>query len=285
MAEVEHSLKGRVAVVTGGAGGIGGATASVLVSDGADVIIAGRTASTLEATAREIEPLAKASGGSISWAVCDSQVESDVEALVARAADTTGRVDIAVNVVGGSKGTGPILRGDPSALEWTMKQNITTAFHIIKHAGASMVRSGGGSIVAVSSMQSMQSAPLLSFYCAAKAGLEMLCKVAADELGEFGVRVNLVRPGLTRNGNESHLSALPDVAAAYLEQQPIRRTGEAMDIAQAIRYFAGPESSWTTGTGLTVDGGTSIRRFPDLGFHWAPTFGEEIEKASRGIVD
>jgi NAD(P)-dependent dehydrogenase (short-subunit alcohol dehydrogenase family) len=286
MAESEPSLSGQSAVITGGAGGIGGATASVLVADGADVVIGGRTASTLEATASRIEPLAKASGGSISWLVCDALVESDVEALVARGSETTGRVDIAVNVVGGSKGIGPILRGDPSALEWTMRQNITSAYHLIKHAGANMVRGGaGGSIVAVSSMQSIQSAPLLSFYCAAKAGLEMLCKVAADELGEFGVRVNLVRPGLTRNGNESHLSALPDVVAAYLVEQPIRRTGEAIDIAHAIRYFSGPESSWTTGTGLTVDGGTSIRRFPDLAFHWTPTFGTEMEKASRGILD
>ena len=285
MAEAERPLKGHVAVVTGGAGGIGGATASVLVADGADVVIAGRTAATLEATARRLEPQAQASGGSITWSVCDSLIESEVEALVARASEATGRVDIAVNVVGGAKGTGPILRGDPSALEWTMRQNITSAFHLIKHAGANMVRGEGGSIVAVSSMQSIQSAPLLSFYCSAKAGLEMLCKVAADELGEFGVRINVVRPGLTRNGNDNHLSALPEVVDAYLEQQPIRRGGEAIDIAHAIRYFAGPESAWTTGTGLTVDGGTLIRRFPDLRFHWEPIYGEEMEKASRGVID
>jgi NAD(P)-dependent dehydrogenase (short-subunit alcohol dehydrogenase family) len=285
MAESEPSLIGRVAVVTGGAGGIGGATASVLVADGADVVIAGRTASTLEATARRLEPLAETSGGSISWSVCDSLVESEVEALVARAAEARGQVDIAVNVVGGGRGTGPILRGEASALEATMRQNITSAFHLIKHAGASMVRGGGGSIVAVSSMQAQQTAPMLSFYCAAKAGLEMLCKVAADELGEFGVRINVVRPGLTRNGSETHLSAVPKVVDAYLEQQPIARSGESIDIAQAIRYFAGPESGWTTGTGLTVDGGTSLRRFPDLRFHWEPNFGEEMEKASRGIID
>jgi NAD(P)-dependent dehydrogenase (short-subunit alcohol dehydrogenase family) len=285
MAESEPSLSGQVAVVTGGAGGIGGATASVLVGDGADVIIAGRTESTLAATASRLEPLAKTSGGSIAWFVCNSLVESEVEALVARAAETKGQVDIAVNVVGGGRGTGPILRGDPQALEDTMRQNITSAFHLIKHAGASMVRGSGGSIVAVSSMQAHQTAPLLSFYCAAKAGLEMLCKVAADELGEFGVRINVVRPGLTRNGNETHLSALPEVVDAYLVEQPIARSGEAIDIAHAIRYFAGPESSWTTGTGLTVDGGTTLRRFPDLRFHWSKNFGEEMEKASRGVVE
>ena len=285
MAEVESSLAGRVAVVTGGAGGIGGATASVLLADGADVVIAGRTESTLEAMARRLEPLATSSGGSISWVTCDSLVESEVEALVARAGETKGHIDIAVNVVGGGRGTGPILRGDASALEETLRQNITSAFHLVKHAGASMVRGGGGSIVAVSSMQATESAPLLSFYCAAKAGLEMLCKVAADELGEFGVRVNLVRPGLTRNGSDTHLSTVPEVLDSYLEQQPIRRPGEAIDIARAIRYFAGPESDWTTGTALAVDGGNSLRRFPDLRFHWEPALGTELEKASRGVID
>jgi len=285
MAASMPSLAGQVAVVTGGAGGIGGATASVLLGDGADVFIAGRTATTLEATAARLSPLAASSGGSISWLVCDSLVESEVEALVAHAHAAKDRLDIAVNVVGGGRGFGPILRGSADALEATLRQNITSAFHLIKHAGACMVRGGGGSIVAVSSMQASQTAPLLSFYCAAKAGLEMLCQVAADELGGAEVRVNVVRPGLTRNGNETHLSALPDVVAAYLEQQPIQRCGEALDIAYAIRYFAGPESGWTTGASLTVDGGTSLRRFPDLDFHWRPTLGDQMEKAARGILD
>lgn len=106
-------------------------------------------------------------------------------------------------------------------------------------------------------------------YCAAKAGLEMLCRVAADELGHAGVRVNMVRPGLTRNGNAEHLSSDPDVVAAYMVQQPLARVGEAGDIAAAIRFLAGPESSWITGEAITVDGGTSLRRFPDLTDNWA----------------
>jgi NAD(P)-dependent dehydrogenase (short-subunit alcohol dehydrogenase family) len=260
-----------VAVVTGGAGGIGGATAAVLAADGATVVIAGRTASSLEATARRIEPLASDGGGSISWRVCDSMAEAEVEGLVADAEQRWGRLDIAVNVVGGG-GRGsvaPVLDGSAAALEETLRVNIVSAFHLIKHAGAAMVRGGGGgSIVAISSMQATEVAPRLAFYCAAKAGLEMLCKVSADELGEHGIRVNLVRPGLTRNGSDTHLSALPTVLDAYMVQQPIARPGEAVDIAHAVRYFAGPESTWTTGVALPVDGGNSLRRFPDLRFHW-----------------
>src|ERR1019366_1068477 len=105
-------------------------------------------------------------------------------------------------------------------------------------------------------------------YCASKAGLEMLCKVAADELGEHHVRVNLVRPGLTRTGAAAHPSSNDAAMAAYYEQQPLHQPGMPINIANGIRYFLGPESDWTTGTTLTVDGGTSLRRFPDLAFYW-----------------
>lgn len=265
------TLSGKVAIVTGGAGGIGGATAEVLAGDAANVLIAGRTEESLQRRAEHIEPVAAAAGGTIAWKVCNSLDEDDIEALVRHAEDTWGRVDIAVNVVGGGggPGVGPVLEGTSAGLEGVLRQNIVSAFHLIKHAGNSMVRRGeGGSIVAVSSMQATEVAPRFGFYCASKAGLEMLCKVAADELGEHDVRVNLVRPGLTRNGSDTHLSAIPDVVDAYFVQQPLQRSGEATDIAHAIRYFAGPESSWTTGTALPVDGGNSLRRFPDLRFHW-----------------
>jgi NAD(P)-dependent dehydrogenase (short-subunit alcohol dehydrogenase family) len=125
---------------------------------------------------------------------------------------------------------------------------------------------------------------MLAAYCAAKAGLEMLCKVAADELGEHGVRVNVVRPGFTRTDATVSMMSNRAVVDAYLEQQPLARSGEAEDIAWAIRYFLGPEASWTTGQCLTVDGGATIRRFPDLRELWRARFGEEMDKAARGEV-
>jgi NAD(P)-dependent dehydrogenase (short-subunit alcohol dehydrogenase family) len=285
MAKDRLPLDGLTAVITGGGGGIGSATASVLVGDGAHVLIAGRTESTLRRVGDALEEAAKASGGSIRWAVCDGLDEDQVRNLVSTASEPTGRVDMAVNVVGGGRGILPVLRANVADVEATLRQNITSAFLLIKHAGGAMVRDGGGSIVAVSSMQATQTAPLLASYCAAKAGLEMLCRVAADELGEHGVRVNVVRPGLTRNGQPTHLSAIAPVVDAYIEQQPIRRPGEAVDIAHAIRYLAGPESSWVTGEALTVDGGTSLRRFPDLRFHWRTRLANEMDLSARGEVD
>jgi NAD(P)-dependent dehydrogenase (short-subunit alcohol dehydrogenase family) len=274
------------AVVTGGAGGIGRATSQLLVADGAHVVIAGRTEQKLVDHAARLEPVAAASGGSIRYRAMDALDDVAVRALVEMTAEPTGRVDMACAIVGGAVGGAPILRISTEALEETMRRNITATHLLLRHAGAAMVRQGGGSFVAISSMQGHQSAPLFGAYCAAKAGLEMLCKVAADELGEFGVRVNCVRPGLTDTDATQGMVHNQGVIDAYLEQQPIRRLGQGMDIGGAVRYFLGPESSWTTGQALDVDGGTSVRRFPDLTAMWHERgLGESMTKQAQGILD
>jgi NAD(P)-dependent dehydrogenase (short-subunit alcohol dehydrogenase family) len=134
-------------------------------------------------------------------------------------------------------------------------------------------------------MQGIQPAPMFAAYCAAKAGLEMLVRCAADELGQHRIRVNAVRPGLTRTDATVGMFADEPTVAAYMEQQPLARDGESEDIAGAIRYFVGPESTWTTGQCLTVDGGCSLRRFPDLTPLHQKRLGDELDKAAAGIVD
>jgi NAD(P)-dependent dehydrogenase (short-subunit alcohol dehydrogenase family) len=274
------------AVVTGGGGGIGSAIATVLAGDGAHVLISGRTQATLERVCDALGDTARAAGGSIGWHVADSVDEDQVRTLVAAGLTRTGRLDMAVNVVGGVEGgAAPVLRYGVERLEATLRQNIVSAYLLLKHAGGAMVRDGGGSFVAVSSIQATQPAPFLGGYCASKAGLEMLCKVAADELGEHNVRVNVVRPGATRTDRASSPTHDPAAVAAFHEQQPLRRTGEPRDIAHAVRYFLGPESAWTTGAVLTVDGGNSLRRAPDLGCYRRNQFGGEIDRAARGEVE
>ena len=279
-------LQGMTAVVTAGGGAIGSATAGVLVRDGAHVVISGRTQEKLDRVCDSLAADAKEAGGSIIGHAANGTDEDQIRELVAVAEKVTGRIDMAANVVGGGGGsTAPILRYTVDMLEGTFRQNITSAYLLLKHAGGAMVRAGGGSFVAVSSMQATESAPYLAAYCASKAGLEMLCRVAADELGEHKVRVNLVRPGLTQTGVATHPSANERAMAAYYEQQPLQQTGQPINIANAIRYFLGPESEWTTGQALAVDGGNSLRRFPDLRFLWAERIGDEMEKADRGEVD
>src|SRR3954447_12109294 len=279
-------LQGMTAVVTAGGGAIGSATAAVLVRDGAHVVISGRTEEKLERVANSLAADAKEAGGSISYHAADGLNEDQIRELVAKATEITGRLQMAVNVVGGGgESTAPILRYTVEMLEGSLRQNIVSAYLLLKHAGGAMVRGGGGSFVAVSSMQATQTAPYLAAYCAAKAGLEMLCRVAADELGEHKVRVNMVRPGLTQTGVATHPSANEAAMAAYYEHQPLQQTGQPQNIGYAIRYLLGPESEWTTGMAFPVDGGTSLRRFPDLRFYWAERIAGEMEKADRGEVD
>jgi NAD(P)-dependent dehydrogenase (short-subunit alcohol dehydrogenase family) len=269
------SLRNVTALLVGGAGGIGRATARLLLADGAHVTIASRSAERLSAEAERLAPIADEGGGSVRWTVCDSLDEAQVAAAVAFAAEPTGQLDAAVGIAGGGP-LAPVLRYDVATLETTMRTNITSFFLVLQQAGQVMIRQGtGGSVVAVSSMQAVQAAPMFAAYCAAKAGLEMLVRCAAEELGEHRIRVNAVRPGLTRTDATTGMFADPGVLDAYMAQQPLDRPGEADDVAGAIRYFCGPESAWTTGQCLAVDGGTLLRRFPVLTDFYRSRLGDD----------
>ena len=124
----------------------------------------------------------------------------------------------------------------------------------------------------------------MAAYCVSKAGLDMLVQVAADELGRCGVRVNSVRPGLVQTQLGDHLIDDPAVLDDYLAQMPISRVGTVDDVAEAVRYLAGPESSWVTGQCLGVDGGHTLRRGPDVE-HWARgLYGDEAIDGPSGAA-
>lgn len=260
-------LAARTAVVTGASSGIGAATARLLASDGAHVLLAARTPSKLEAVAGELEAVAADAGGSVRWTVCDATDDSQVAAAVALAAEPTGTLDIAVSVPGGGS-MGGVLDVDPGEFGRVVSFNVMVPFTLLRHAGRAMRASGrGGSYVAVSSTAAVQSSRYLASYCAGKAGVDALVRVAADELGEHHIRVNAVRPGFTETDATTALMGNRSVIDQYLARQPIARTGRAGDIAAAIRYLAGPESAWTTGQCLTVDGGHTLRAFVDYARH------------------
>ena len=256
-------LAGKAALITGGAGGIGRSTARLLVADGAHVVIASRSAGHLQEVADELAPLAGEAGGSIRWTVCDATDSDQVQAAVMLAAEPTGRLDMAVSVPGGGA-MAAVLDYEPEQVAETVSFNVVVPFIMIKHAGRHMADMGGGSIVAVSSTAAIQSCRFLAPYCAGKAGVDALVRVAADELGGVGVRVNAVRPGLTATDTTQGLVNNDSVVAQYLDQQPLQRIGRPDDIAGAIRYLAGPESSFTTGQFITVDGGHTLRAFVDF---------------------
>lgn len=254
----DGALAGRRAVVVGGGSGIGLATARLLARDGATVTVVGRTEQKLvDAT----EELAR-QGLAVSWCVCDALDGASVRAAVEAASDDEGRLHVAVVVPGGG-GVMPVLFYEDDAFSAEVDLNVRPVFLFLKYAGQAMVRAGGGSFIAISSTAAVFSTKYLAGYAAGKAAVDQLVRVAADELGRLGVRVNSVQPGLTQTAATAGMFRNPDMSAAFLAQQPLARHGEADDIAQAVRFFAGPESSWVTGQRLTVDGGNTLRSFID----------------------
>ena len=278
MTTQDGTLAGKAALVTGGGSGIGLACARRLARDGAVVTIAGRTEDRLRAAA---ETLATELGSAVHWVTCDVTDEAAVEAAVRAAAEPLGGLHIAVANAGGGMG-GSILSTTVEMWRYVMDVNLVGPFLTIKHAAQAMVAGGGGAIVATSSIAAVLTHRFMAPYCTSKAGLEMLVKCAADELGQVGVRVNAVRPGLVPTELASVLSDDPVVVSDYLDQMPLRRVGQPTDIAALCRFLIGPESSWLTGQVIGSDGGHALRRGPDFTAVMEPVYGAD---ALRGVVE
>jgi NAD(P)-dependent dehydrogenase (short-subunit alcohol dehydrogenase family) len=257
-------LEGSAALVTGGGSGIGLGCAQRFAADGAHVTIAGRTEARLAGAVKEIAAGA-APGVTIDYVVCDVTNEPDVELAVARAAEPTGKLDILFACAGGARHGGPIVASDAAAWRATVDLNLVGTFLCIKHAGAVMREGGGGSIIGMSSIAGHTTHRFMSAYCASKAGIEMLVKCAADELGEHNIRVNAVQPGIIDTELMSFITAGGPVLDSYYANMPVSRIGTVADVAAAVRYLAGPESAWVTGQMLGVDGGHQLRAGPDYG--------------------
>ena len=275
-----QALAGFSALVTGGGGGIGLSCAQRLAADGASVTIVGRSEDRLHAGVAAIEAVA-ADGATVQAVPTDVTDEASVAAAVAAATAPSGRLDGIVSSAGGSETIGPITQIDVEAWRRTVDLNLTGTMLTIKHGARVMARQGGGSIVAVSSIAGVVTHRWFGAYGPAKAGLEMLCMVAADELGASGVRVNSVRPGLTRTDLVEAITAPGPVLDDYLACMPLGRVGEPEDVAGLVRFLLGPDASWITGQNIAVDGGHSQRRGPDLSGLIGPLFGED---GLRGIV-
>jgi NAD(P)-dependent dehydrogenase (short-subunit alcohol dehydrogenase family) len=259
-------LEGKVAVVTGGASGIGLATARRFVAEGARVMLGDLNGDALAAAAAELGDAAAGTRGDVS-------VEGDVEALVAAAVDHFGEVHLAFANAGiGSMA--PIT--DVDTAEWmrVVEVNLLGPLLTIKHAARCM--QDGGSIVLTASLNAVQPAAGMSAYCCTKAAVAMLAQVAAMELGPRGIRVNAIGPGLVRTGLTDAMWLAPAIVDEFAENAPLGGGITADDVASLVTFLASDESRWISGELHLVDGGAHTKRYPELlGLRGAP-------RASRG---
>lgn len=257
----EAPLAGRTALVTGGSGGIGSACAEALARDGAAVLLTGRRPDALEQARTRI--LERVPGATLAVHAGDAGQKHDVVAAVESARALRDRLDIVVATVGGGA-IRPLLMHDVDTFRADIELNVLTAFLAVRYSAPVLVESGGGSIVCISSDAAKLVFPWLPGYTTAKAGLEGFVRAAAEELARFGVRVNAVRPGLTRTESTRAVFADENVKRRFAEEKPLGRLGEPADVAAGVRYLAGPESSWVTGQSFAIEGGNELRKAPDM---------------------
>jgi 2-deoxy-D-gluconate 3-dehydrogenase len=241
-------LTGKVAVVTGGNGGIGLGMARGLAEAGARVVLSGRDAAKGTAAAKQIDAV---------FIAGDVTLESDCDALMAGAASLLGRVDILVNNAGIN------IRGRPESLavgDWTrvIETNLTSAVMCAQAAHPHMLRAGGGKIINIGSMMSVFGAPYATAYAASKGGIVQMTKSLATAWAADNIQVNAVLPGwidtdLTRAGREQ----VEGLHERVLARTPAGRWGEPRDMAGVAVFLAAPASDFITGAAIAVDGGYS----------------------------
>jgi NAD(P)-dependent dehydrogenase (short-subunit alcohol dehydrogenase family) len=264
-------LAGTAALVTGGGSGIGLACARRLAADGAEVTLVGRTEARLDEAAKALNATHP---DSTAYYVADVTDETQLSAAV-EAAAAAFPLRAVVASAGGSTSIGPIAHLDVTAWRATMELNATGTMLTLKHSARAMARTGGGAIVAISSIAASTTHRWFGAYGPSKAAVDHLVALAADELGPAGIRVNGIRPGLVRTELVAGLTDGGPVLDDYLACMPLARVGEPEDIAEAARFLVGPESSWITGQVIAVDGGHHLRRGPDFRSVFEPLFGAD----------
>lgn len=253
MTEFESS----VAVVTGGVSGIGAAITRRLVDRGAKVFVADINADAVAAASETF-------GENVAGLRTDVTDEASMEALFAGAVERFGSIDAVYNVAGGSK-PGRVVDMDLATWDFNIKLNLYGAFLGTKLGAAHFLAEGKpGAIVNIASLNSQVPMHFGAGYSAAKAGVVMLTKNAALELGEQGIRVNAVSPGLVATPLTGGLLAAPGVMESYLERIPAKRPADPDEIAGVALFLASKDASYVNGENIVVDGAWATTGYPDL---------------------
>ena len=248
-------LEGKVALVTGGASGIGAETARVFAREGAKVAITDINDAAGQGVAAEISEAA-------IYASLDTRLEAAWHATVGQAVEIFGRLDILVNAAG-VPGRGPdgSLKIDEQSLEdWNrvMDVNSTGIFLGMKAAIPAMRKAGGGSIINISSIYGLVGSVHSAAYHASKGSVRLATKSAALQYATENIRVNSVHPGMVTTGMNRDVNEDPVLSVPRLAKTPMGRFGQPIDIANGCLFLASDESGWMTGAELVIDGGYTV---------------------------
>lgn len=242
-------LDGKVALITGGSRGIGFGIARAFVDAGAQVMLVARKADVLEAAAKEL-------GGAASWKVAHSGRQEDAAATVAETIEKLGSVDVLVNNAATNPYAGPTIDVDVARWDKTFETNVRGPLVWTQEAWKQSMKQRGGSVINIASVGAFHTSAALGPYGASKAALVYLTQQLAAELAPK-TRVNCLAPGLIKTDFAKYLweDGRGDVVA---QGYPLKRLGEADDVAEAALYFAAG-GTWVTGQTLVLDGGGTVR--------------------------
>jgi NAD(P)-dependent dehydrogenase (short-subunit alcohol dehydrogenase family) len=250
-----YSLSGKVAVVTGGRRGIGKAIALALAGAGADIALGDRTIDDgqLEAAADEVKKL-----GRRSLAVkADITSKAEVDSFFQKVADELGAVDILVNNAAMNI-RAPLLELGEDGWDKVINTDLKGCYLCAQAAGRIMVSQKRGNIINIASTAALKAAPQMGAYCIAKAGVVMLTKVLAVELGQYNIRVNAVAPYIVKTKFSQPLWSEPEALKQIEAEIPVGRLAETGDIVGAVLFLAADASSYITGQTIIVDGGSTF---------------------------
>ena len=249
-------LDGKVAIITGGTGGIGEATARLFLELGASVMVVGRSEEKLGETRTRLGDM-----GPLSTYMTDATDEAGTEGAIAATLAAFGGLDIMVANAGNEGPARPVDKLKIEAFEALMRTNVTSVLIAIKHAVPAMRARGGGSIIASGSIASLVGFPGMLAYTASKHAVYGMVKAAALELGPSNIRINAIGPGPIDNRMMTALGAgLPTEAAAAMRRDieskvALGRYGTNEEVAHIIAFLASDASSYTTGSIYAIDGG------------------------------
>ena len=251
MAKLSFNLEDKVFVVTGGSRGIGLEITRMLLDQKARVAICGRKLEGLDAAAAELN-----AGDNLLAVPAHVARTEDVDGLFNRTLKAFGRVDGLINNVGMNIVTG-LVDADPGLWNKIIDSNLNATFLCSRKAGQIMREHKKGKIVSISSIAGRRSAPFMGIYGVAKAGIEMMTKVIAQELAAFNIQVNAVAPGMVRTKFSEPFWSNSEIYEQIVKTIPLGRIAETADVAQAVLFLCSEASNFITGQTLMVDGGAS----------------------------